>query len=330
MIKISVIIPIFNVVQYVEKAILSVYNQGIDEKYFEVILVDDGSTDESLNRITLLTQDKTNVKIISQKNKGLGGARNTGIQNAHGKYILFLDADDWYLPNTLPDLITIADDNDLDILEFAAQGIFPNGKIAYHSKNNTLKMMDGYTYYNKVRYMHSACNKIYNRNFIYQNQLFFSEKIYIEDFEFNTRAFSTAHCVQATDLLVAQFLQSPNSITRSSNVSNRIKIVNDLLVVLQKTKQAHDEHRSNYNDSSYHFFNERLAFVNLNIFYQLFKNNASFEEMSNMKKRLIQENLFYVNHTIYDIKKNWFRRVFLKNFWLFKISQPILICLSKQ
>jgi glycosyltransferase involved in cell wall biosynthesis len=101
MINISVIIPVFNVVQYVEKAILSVYDQGIDEKDFEVILVDDGSTDESLNHITLLTQEKTNVKIISQKNKGLGGARNTGIKNALGKYVLFLDADDWYLHNTL-------------------------------------------------------------------------------------------------------------------------------------------------------------------------------------------------------------------------------------
>lgn len=330
MINISVIIPVFNVVQYVEKAILSVYDQGIDEKDFEVILVDDGSTDESLNHITLLTQEKTNVKIISQKNKGLGGARNTGIKNALGKYVLFLDADDWYLHNTLKDLISIANDNELDILEFAAQGIFPNGEIAYHSKNSTLKIMDGLTYYNNVRYLHSACNKIYNRNFIDQNKLFFCEKIFIEDFEFNTRAFSTAHRVQATDLLVAQFLQSPNSITRSSNVSNRMKIVNDLLVVLQKTKQAYVDHRHINSDLAYHFFNERLTFLNLNIFYQLFKNKASFEEMSNMKKQLLQENLFYINHSIYDIKKNWFRRVFLKNFWLFKISQPILICISKQ
>ena len=97
--QLSVIIPMYNVEQYLEKCIDSVYNQGLKEEEFEVILVDDESPDNSLAVATILTKDKKNVTIISQKNKGLGGARNTGILCAAGRYVLFLDSDDWYLPN---------------------------------------------------------------------------------------------------------------------------------------------------------------------------------------------------------------------------------------
>ncbi len=322
--KISIIIPMFNVAQYLEKSIGSVYNQGLDEEDFEVVLVDDESTDNSLEIAIKLTYYKTNAKIIAQKNKGLGGARNTGIQNAKGKYILFLDSDDWYLPNVLNNLLKIANEKELDVLEFAAQGIHPNGNIAYHSHQVSTKILDGVTYYNEVRYLHSACNKLYKRFFLEFNNLCFTEKIYIEDFEFNTRVFSKANRVFATDLLVAQFLQSPNSITRNPDFSNRIKIVNDLIIVLQKTKLTFENHSLRNTKSVSHYFNERLVFLNVNIFFQLCRNMHTYDEIKNVKLKLINDRLFFISHTVYQRKKNWFRIIFLKNFWLFKLSQPIL------
>ncbi|MET0945561.1 MAG: glycosyltransferase, partial [Flavobacterium sp.] len=238
--KLSIIIPMYNVAQYLEKCIGSVYNQELNEQEFEVILVDDESPDNSLVVAESLTKNLPNVTIISQKNKGLGGARNTGLCHATGKYILFLDADDWYLPNALQHILTLARDNELDILEFASQGITPQGIVQYHSSAVSKEISDGMTYYNSVRYLHSACNKLYNIDFLKKNNLFFSEHIFIEDFEFNTRTFALAERVLATDFLVAQFLQSPNSITRNSDPLKKEKIIKDLIVVLHKTKDSYD------------------------------------------------------------------------------------------
>ena len=162
---ISIIIPVYNVAHYLEKSIGSVYNQGLLENEFEVIIVDDGSTDDSLIVTQNFTKEKNNVLIVSQKNKGLGGARNTGIENAKGDYILFLDADDWILPNVLPNIIEIASENQLEILEFGAQGIDLDGTIKYDIRKKSNLIMNGIDYYNSVRYMNSACNKIYKKDF---------------------------------------------------------------------------------------------------------------------------------------------------------------------
>lgn len=327
--QLSVIIPMYNVAQYLEKCIGSVYNQGLDEREFEVILVDDESPDNSLAVATSLTKNKSNVTIISQKNKGLGGARNTGIDNAQGKYVLFLDSDDWYLPNVLQKILDIATINQLDILEFSAQGVGSEGSIQYHSTALSGKVLDGIAYYNTVRYMHSACNKLYKTDFLKSNSLLFSEHIFIEDFEFNTRAFAIAKRVLATDFLVAQFFLSPNSITRNSDSIKKKKIINDLIIVLQKTKQTYDNHITPNDVQVHHYFEERLAFVVVNVFYQLFKNKFTYKEMKKVKQNLIQQDLFYVNHYVFQKNKDWFRKIMLKNFWLFQITQPLMKLVSK-
>jgi glycosyltransferase involved in cell wall biosynthesis len=322
--KISIIIPMYNVAQYLEKCIGSVYNQGLNEDEFEVILVDDESPDNSLEVAKNLTQKRSNVKIISQRNKGLGGARNTGILNATGDYLLFLDSDDWYLPNVLQSILSIAQEHQLDILEFAAQGITPQGQIQYHCTAKSNTVCEGIAYYNSVRYMYSACNKLYKTDFLKSNSLLFSEHIFIEDFEFNTRTFAIAKRVLATDFLVAQFFLSPNSITRNSDIVKKKKIIKDFKIVLQKTKQTYNNHISANDVLVHHYFKERLGFVIVNLFYQLFKNKATYNHMKKVKQSLIKQDLFYVSHSVFDTNKDWFRKIMLHNFWLFRFTQPIM------
>ena len=314
----------YNVEQYLEKCIDSVFNQGLKEEEFEVILVDDESPDKSLAVATSLTKDKKNVTIISQKNKGLGGARNTGILYATGEYLLFLDSDDWYLPNVFQNILNIAFENQLDILEFGAQGITPNGLIQYNFRTVSSEILDGITYYNSVRYMHSACNKLYSRDFLASHSLLFSEHIFIEDFEFNTRVFAVAKRVLASDFLVAQFLQSPNSITRNSDFVKREKIVNDLVVVLASAKDTYNDYIFSNETKVHNYFKERLGFVIVNIFYQLLKNKATYCEMKKVKLNLIEQNLFYVDHHVFERKKDLFRKIMIKNFRLFHITQPLM------
>lgn len=305
----------FNVAKYIEKSISSVYNQGMNEADFEVILVDDESTDSSLDIATKFTQNKSNVKIISQKNKGLGGARNTGIEYATGTYVLFLDSDDFLLPNKLKNIIKVANENDLDVLEFGAQGIDKNGKIVYSISVCSENMVfNGIEYYRKFRYMDSACNKLYKRDFLNKNNLRFVEKIYIEDYEFNTRVFAITKRVMAISTFVSHFLQTTNSITRNNHPEKLKKMEQDIIEVIKKIVNQ----KNNSSIEKHDFYNQRLSFLTATLFYQLFKNKASYNDFVDLKSQLTNDKMLFFNYPIYDKKKNYFRLIFLKNFFLLK------------
>lgn len=317
--KLSVIIPVYNVEKYIEKCINSLLDNDLEVSEYEIVVVDDASPDGSLSIVQEIAKRHSNIKIISQENKGLGGARNSGILISKGDYLLFLDSDDWYLNNTLNTLISIADTNELEILEFAAQGILPNGKIAFHYQNSTNEnILSGVDYYNSIRYLNSACNKLYKRSFLVDNNFFFLERIYIEDFEFNTRAFYKAKRVMATDSLVAQFLQSENSITRNNDFSKKEKVVNDFIKIIQITKDLYLSSINNIDGATKLFFQERLSFLVATLFFQLLKYKVSFSNMKKVKIQLESKGIYYVDFKILDRKKDIFRRIIIKNFFLFK------------
>ena len=102
--KLSIIIPVYNVENYVDTCIESLYKQGISEYEFEVILINDGSTDNSLSIIQEYENKYSNITIISQKNQGLSTTRNNGIKLAKGEYLLFVDSDDLIIENILTHL----------------------------------------------------------------------------------------------------------------------------------------------------------------------------------------------------------------------------------
>jgi glycosyltransferase involved in cell wall biosynthesis len=322
--KISVIIPMYKVEKYIEKCIGSVFNQGLNENDFEIVIVDDQSPDNSLAVAQELTSAKSNVTIISQGNKGLGGARNTGVLNATGTYLLFLDSDDWLLPNVLEKLLQIAETDDLDVLEFAAQGVSVTGDVTYVISKSSPVLNSGFDYYNTIRYMNSACNKLYKRTFLLQHKLFFLERIFIEDFEFNTRAFAQLEKVRATTVVGAQFLQSPNSITRNTDAAKKEKMVKDIILVLQKTKECSQIKGAVANKNATTFFNERISFIVVTLFIQLLKNKNSFLEIKQVRQQLRDQGLYGVNHKVFDRKKNLFRIVLLKNFLIFRFVHRIL------
>lgn len=127
--KLSVIIPVYNVAPYVRKCVESVLAQDLDPKDYEVILVDDGSTDESGEICDSLTpcpspeERGVNVVVIHQENQGLSAARNVGIAVAKGKYIQFVDSDDYLEPNVLAGLVEQMEREDLDVLRFDYQNV---------------------------------------------------------------------------------------------------------------------------------------------------------------------------------------------------------------
>ena len=303
MIQLSIIIPMYNVEKYIHKCIHSVVQNNLKRDDFEIIIVDDESPDNSLSIATEIAKEFDNITIISQKNKGLGGARNTGIQNAKGKYVLFLDSDDFYTPNSLETILKIAFDNELEILEFGAIVVDSTNKIistvAISTEN---KIFDGIYYWQNFNSINSACNKLYLKEFLISNSILFKEKIYAEDYEFNTRALYFAKKVMATEYIVANFLTSTNSITRNKTDNTKEKYRRDLISILEHIIKFESNNPTNTT-----FFKERLSLLNVDLFLLMLKNNFSFKEISKTKKELKEKNILQLDFKLRNFKKNILR-----------------------
>lgn len=123
--KVSVIIPVFNMAKYLDQTIASWTGQTL--KDIEVICIDDGSTDDSLRKLEDMAKSDSRIRLFSfSTNKGPWAARNYGVEEAAGQYILFADADDTVLPETCEDLVREMDKAQADILHFTAEVRNPN------------------------------------------------------------------------------------------------------------------------------------------------------------------------------------------------------------
>ena len=134
-ILISVIVPVYNVAEYLERFLFSIEEQKF--KYFEVILVDDGSTDDSGTIIDKWSQkQKIATIVIHKKNEGVSVARNVGLEHARGKYVCFIDSDDMILPGYLSDMYNaIINSSDNDIVICKKKSIADTFSVEDYKKN---------------------------------------------------------------------------------------------------------------------------------------------------------------------------------------------------
>jgi glycosyltransferase involved in cell wall biosynthesis len=179
----SIIIPVYNVKQYLWDCLNSVVAQTYPD--YEVICVNDGSTDGSLAILEEFQQKYNQITVITQPNKGLSAARNAGIQVAKGDYLFFLDSDDWIESNSLEILAQKQEGEDL--LCFNGRRFFEDGGAEEPDAGITDTNLSGWEYYNKyvlvLRKFHFVCSvlRLYRREYLLQNKLFFEEGIFHED-----------------------------------------------------------------------------------------------------------------------------------------------------
>jgi glycosyltransferase involved in cell wall biosynthesis len=183
--KISVIIPVYNVEPYLRKCLDSVIHQTLTD--LEIICVNDGSTDGSLAILEEYAPKDSRITIINQENQGIGNARNAGLDKASGKYIYFIDSDDWVEPDTLQKCITIMEeDSEIDLVGFGAfvekekvDDEQVKGAQQYHSLKNSGLFA---TSPENIRQMVTTVwNKIFKTEIIKKYQILFPEGLWYED-----------------------------------------------------------------------------------------------------------------------------------------------------
>lgn len=193
--QLSIIIPVYNVEAYIEKCITSLQNQDIPKEAYEIIIINDGSPDNSRQVVLGLMQQFSNIVFIEQVNKGVSMARNAGMDRALGKYFLFIDPDDYVEPNSFARVLKAADDEQAEVafLGFTFLNVDNSVKMEMNFPSFKNKAYTGIeAYYNSRINITVDPDRtvaiLFKRDFINDAGLrYISEIPYLEDGEFIAR-----------------------------------------------------------------------------------------------------------------------------------------------
>lgn len=235
---VSVIVPIYNVEGYLTECLYSIANQTYTD--IEVLCIDDCTMDNSIAIVNQFRKaDKRFKLIVHDKNRGLGGARNTGIRHAQGEYLLFVDSDDAIAPNMIERLVSDIQDNHSDVSICGVLGFFPDGTRVKNSAFHYHKYMPSFcqslgTEQERLILTNmwpSAWNKLFKTAIVREFNCTFPEKILYEDHSFYYSYFSHVHKFSYINDALYYYRQNrPGSIT--SNVTGRedeiFKILEDI------------------------------------------------------------------------------------------------------
>lgn len=255
--KISIVVPIYNVEKFLNKCILSIINQTY--KNLQIILVNDGSTDSSGNICDFYKTVDNRIQVIHKENGGLSSARNAGFKAVTGDYVIFVDSDDYLELNALEKMLNECVEKKLDILNCRAKIELENGDLISDYKNNIHiqlnKVYSGKQIIKISKYQNilpMIWLNMYKVSFLKNNNLVFKNGIYHEDSEFTPRAIYFAEKIEFSDFVHYHQVLSSNSIIRSKNVKKCFDLitVSDSLKYFLKNDIKENDIKDYINDYS--------------------------------------------------------------------------------
>ncbi len=232
--KFSVVVPVYNVELYLEQCLEILRTQDYSD--YEVICVNDGSTDSSREILTAWETRMPQMRVIDRSNGGLSAARNTGLQAATGDYVVFVDSDDWVEASMLSTLAKVTDGNDM--VCFACRRTDNNAHDTLQPEQS-----GGWEYYNRHALEHRevafVCvwQRCYRRGFLIENNLCFREGILHEDNEFTPRACLKSKRVKVIPNVLYNYRIRSGSIMTTRGLRSKeslITIGNELSVLFAK------------------------------------------------------------------------------------------------
>ena len=239
--KLSIIVPVYNVEKYLERCIKSLLHQDLDKLEYEIVLVNDGSTDCSYEIAKGIKDQYDNVVLLSQDNKGLSVARNRGLEVARGKYIMFVDSDDFISFNIIGKLVSIADHNKLDLCFYRTAFEYGNGKYRVGPKqefSDYIVYEGEYLVLNGMK-ISSVWQSLFSTKFLSYYGIKFCEGIFHQDVEFNYRLYPFAKRVMFTDILGYHYCVYGESTLRTQNPLKVRKIIESDFYVAKSLLKSH-------------------------------------------------------------------------------------------
>ena len=223
----SIIIPVYNTKDYLKKCVDSVLKNDCTD--CEILLIDDGSTDGQSPALcdALAAEHPALIRVIHQPNKGLGGARNTGIQEAKGEYLFFIDSDDSIAPHAIALLKDSLAKAPAEIISFhmaeeTEQGVGKTISVCSFSEEQPFTLEQRPQY---LLSMPSACCRIWKRALFLENAIAFPDRVWYEDIRTTSKLFALAKSIALLPHPLYLYYNRSGSITRSSDVARNREII---------------------------------------------------------------------------------------------------------
>lgn len=252
--KLSIVVPVYNVERYLSRCLESLLNQKLTEEDYEIIIVNDGTKDNSMSIVNDFALQHKNIVVFEQENKGLSGARNTGVNIAKGKYIYFIDSDDYVAANTLHKVLSIIEKNNLDLLGFSTQ---TTESLTLEQTETDVSNLDDIHIQNGLDYMatHNYMNNVWwyfiRRDFLLDTGITFIEGVMLEDGIYTAELFSKAKRMSYTPIDIYRYVQHNSSIMHNKSEAHYNKLIEDFEHIIFKfsdlvhsIQQKHPEHPS--------------------------------------------------------------------------------------
>lgn len=246
--KLSIIIPVYNVERYVGACLDSVYEQQVDEASFEVVVVNDGTPDDSMRVVARYAECHANIVVINKKNGGVSEARNYGIEAARGEYLMFVDADDALLPGSLKQILEHIDSNE-GIELYVARSFNEKGEVySWREKLPIGRVLSGVESFRHGYFRGSSWGALYERAFLLKKSLLFPVGVRNgEDTIFFTCCQVLAQRMRYVDIALYKINERAGSASRTQNKETILLYE----VALRKVKEFECNHASLSKEQTY-------------------------------------------------------------------------------
>lgn len=322
-IKVSIVVPVYNIPKSIlRKCIESCINQSLKE--IEIILVDDGSTDNSGLICGEYAKIDKRIKVIHKKNGGLSAARNTGYENAVGEWLMFLDGDDWIDSYACEDTYKLGVESGTDVVIFGTIQEFGHYKNPFKYRYENGKIFEG----KKCKELQceilnfngniaTAWAKLFNKRFLDENRLEHNVELRqgSEGIEFNIRVFEKVKRVYFTDKIYYHYIYNPNSISAKHDEKNHYFVIKCFEEIKRQIEVSENR------DALDKLFYNRFAYVvvaaaisgyfnpNNNLDYRLQK--AGFKKY--ISNNLVKETIHNYQECTIDYKRKFILRLIALN-----------------
>ena len=303
MIKFSIIIPVYNVEKYLKKCLDSVLSQTYTN--YEVIIVCDKCEDESEKIVDKYVKNHSNFKKIYKEKTGLSMARNIGVENACGEYILFLDSDDYIASELLSVLNDNLNDN-LDVLRFQARVIEKDNIIDYNEEGfDVTNGVEAFKHIIKYHFVENSWCYCYNKKFFKNHNFKFMVGCVAEDYGLTPLIIAKASRVKSISFIGYNYVQRENSLMSEKDYKKKVKKMDDMF--LQAT-----------------FLKGKLKDIDDNSVFISFINNSLIYYSTTLKKndykkyKVILKKLRCFDHLENKTFKQKIKKILITNFsWFF-------------